>query len=65
MPTAEAYFKSFVDEADCPQPHRSIRCKGNNEVMSLILLPMNIVKSDVFNYVNEEVKKIAIGKPYQ
>lgn len=62
MSAAEACFKSFVDEAGCPQPHRSIRRKNDNEVVPLILLPMNTVKFDVFNYVNEEVKRICNGE---
>ena len=44
MSAAEACFKSFVDEASCPQPHRSIRRKSDNEVLPLVLLPMNTVK---------------------
>jgi len=62
MYAAEACFKSFIDEAGCPQPHRSIRRKIDNEVVPLILLPMNTVKFDVFNYVNEEVKRICNGE---
>lgn len=62
MSAAEACFKCFVDEAGCFQPHRSIRRKSDNEVLPLILLPMNTVKSDVFNYVNEEVKRICNGE---
>jgi hypothetical protein len=62
MSAAEACFKSFVDEAGCPQPHRSICRKNDNEVVPLILLPMNTVKFDVFNYVNEEVKRICNGE---
>ena len=58
MSAAEACFKSFVDKVGCPQPHRSIRRKSDNEV----LLPMNTVKCDVFNYVNEEVKRICNGE---
>ena len=49
MSAAEACFKSFVDEAGCSQPHRSIRRKSDNEVLSFVLLPMNTVKCDVFN----------------
>ena len=62
MSAAEACFKSFVDEVGCPQPHRSICRKDDNAVVPLILLPMNTVKFDVFNYVNEEVKKICNGE---
>lgn len=62
MSTAEACFKSFVDEAGCPQLHYSIRRKNDNEVVPLILLPMNTVKFDVFNYLNEEVKRICNGE---
>ena len=53
MSAADASFKVFVDEAGCPQPHRSIRRKSDNEVVPLILLPMNTMKFDIFNYVNE------------
>lgn len=62
MSAAEASFKSFVDEAGCPQPHRSILRKDDNEVVPLILLPMNTQKSDIFNYVNEEVKRVCNGE---
>lgn len=62
MSAADASFKIFVDEAGCPQPHRSLRRKSDNEVVPLILLPMNTVKFDVFNYVNEEVKRMCDGE---
>ena len=62
MSAADASFKVFVDEAGCPQPHRSIRRKSDNEVVPLILLPMNTMKFDIFNYVNEEVKRMCNGE---
>jgi hypothetical protein len=34
----------------------------DNSVVSLVLLPMNTTKVDVFHVVNEEVKKIVEGE---
>jgi hypothetical protein len=54
----EACFAPFVQEAECTQPHRQILQKKENKVVLLVLLPMNTMKIDVFNYMNEEMKKI-------
>ena len=48
----------FVSKASCQQVHQSMCKKLDNVVLSLVLLPMNTTKNDVFCYVNEEVKKL-------
>jgi hypothetical protein len=63
LSAARECFSTFVDEAGCTQPHRQVRRKSDNSVLALVLLPMNTTKVDVFNYVNEEVKRIHDGEP--
>jgi hypothetical protein len=59
---ARECLSAFVNEAGCTQPHRQVRRKSDNAVLPLQLLPMNMTKVDVFNYVNEEVKRIHDGE---
>jgi len=61
MLVACASFEEFVKEGGYTQPHKQIRKKADNSKVSLILLPMNTMKVDVFHYVNEEVKKMVDG----
>jgi hypothetical protein len=62
MLAARESFQEFVGEAGCIQ-HRQIRRKVDKFVVSLVLLPINTTKVDVFHFVNEEVKKMVGGEP--
>ena len=62
MLAAGENFTTFVGDARCTQPHRQVRKKLDNSVVSLILLPMNTTKVDVFYFVNEEVKTLVGGE---
>jgi hypothetical protein len=61
MSAARESFTAFVGDAGYTQPHRQVRKKVDNSVVSLILLPMNTTKEDVFHFVNEEVKTLVGG----
>jgi hypothetical protein len=63
LSAARECFSTFVDEVGCTQPHRQVQRKNDNSILALVLLPMNTTKVDVFNYVNEEVKRIHDGEP--
>jgi hypothetical protein len=62
MSAARESFTTFVGDAGCTQSHRQVRKKVDNFVVSLILLPMNTTKVDVFHFVNEEVKMLVGGE---
>jgi hypothetical protein len=55
---ARECFDAFVQEAGCPQPHRSIRRRLDDSVHTLVLLSMNTTKTDVYEYVNSKVQRI-------
>jgi hypothetical protein len=52
---ARECFDAFVQEASCPQPHRSIRRRLDDTVHTLVLLPMNTTKTNIYEYVNSKV----------
>jgi hypothetical protein len=52
---ARECFDAFVQEASCPQPHCSIRRRFDDTVHTLVLLPMNTTKTDIYEYVNSKV----------
>ena len=58
MVVAKESFEDFVSEADYQQSHLLVHRKLDNAILPLILLPMNIIKNDVFCYMNEEMKKL-------
>jgi hypothetical protein len=51
-------FDAFVQEVGCLQPHCSIRKRLDDTVHTLVLLPMNTTKIDVYEYVNSKVQRI-------
>jgi hypothetical protein len=62
MSVARESFTSFVRNAGCTQPHHQVRRKVDNSIVSLILLPINTTKVDVFHFVNEDVKTLVGGE---
>ena len=49
-------FERFVKEAGCIQPHRQCRRKNDNEMVSLVLLPVNTTRKDVFHTMSTNVE---------
>ncbi len=55
-------FERFVKEAGCAQPHRQCRRRSDNEMMPLVLLPVNTTRKDVFRVVSTNVEKLTSEK---
>jgi hypothetical protein len=52
---ARECFDAFVQKEGCSQPHHSIRWRLDDTLDTLVLLPMNTTKCDVYEYVNSKV----------
>ena len=58
----EIVFEKYVTETGCTQPHRQCRRRSDNQMVPLILLPMNTKRDDVFHTVVADVEKITKSK---
>ena len=53
----ESVFEKYVTEIGCTQPHRQCRRRSDNQMVPLILLPMNTRRKDVFHIVVADVER--------
>ena len=53
---ARAILEQYITGAGCPQPHRDIKRLGDGAFCTLVLLPMNKRRIDVFDMVNEKIR---------
>ena len=58
----ESVFEKYVTETGCTQPHRQCRRRSDNQMVPLILLPMNTRREDVFHTVVADVERITKSK---
>ena len=58
----ESVFEKYVMEIGCTQPHRQCRRRSDNQMVPLILLPMNTRREDVFHIVVADVERITKSK---
>ena len=58
----ESIFEKYVMETRCTQPHRQCRRRSDNQMVPLILLPMNIRREDVFHTIVADVERITKSK---
>ena len=58
----KSVFEKYVTETGCTQPQRQCRRQSDNQMVPLILLPMNTRQEDVFHTVVADVKKITKSK---
>ena len=58
----ESVFEKYVTETGCTQPHRQCRRRSDNQMVPLILLPMNTRREDVFHTVVANVERITKSK---
>ena len=55
-------FERSVKEVGYAQPHRQCRRRSNNEMVPLVLLPVNTTQKDVFRAVSTNVEKLTVKK---
>ena len=58
----ESVFEKYVMETGCTQPHRQCRRRSDNQMVPLILLPMNTRREDVHHMVVADVERITKSK---
>ena len=58
----ESIFEKYVMETGCTQPHRQYQRRSDNQMVPLILLPMNTRREDVFYTVIAVVDRITKSK---
>ena len=58
----ESVFEKYVTETGCTQPHRQCRRRSDNQMVPLILLPMNTRREDVFYTIVADVERITKSK---
>ena len=58
----EIVFEKYVTEKGCTQLHKQCRRRSDNQMVPLILLPMNTKREDVFHRVVADVEKITKSK---
>ena len=58
----ESVFEKDVMETGCTQPHRQCRRRSHNQMVPLILLPMNTRREDVFHTIVADVERITKNK---
>ena len=58
----ESVFEKYVMETGCTQPHRQCRRRSDNQMVPLILLPMNTRREDVYHTVVADVERITKSK---
>ena len=51
----KSVFEKYVKETGCTQPHKQCQRRSNNQMVPLILLPMNTRRDDVFHTVPGDV----------
>ena len=54
----ESVFEKYVQKTGCTQPHRQCRRRSDNQMVPLILLPMNTRRDDVFHIILADVQRI-------
>ena len=60
--TMEIVFEKYVQEIGCTQSHRQCRRRSDNQMVPLILLPMNTRRDDVYHTVLIDVQRITTSK---
>ena len=58
----ESVFEKYVTETGCTQPHRQCRRRSDNQMVPLILLPMNTRRDDMYHTVVADVERITKSK---
>ena len=58
----ESVFEKYVTETRCTQPHRQCQRRSDNQMVPLILLPMNTRQEDVFHTVVANVERFTKNK---
>ena len=54
----ESVFEKYVTKTGCTQLHRQCRQRSNNQMVPLILLPMNTRRVDVFHTIVADIQRI-------
>ena len=62
--TACAILEQYIASAGCPQPHRDIKRLCDGAFCTLVLLPMNTRRIDVFDMVNEKIRMLGPQSKY-
>ena len=57
---ARAVLEQYIADAGCPQPHRAIKRMCDGAFCTLVLLPMNTQRLDVFDMVNEKIRMLGL-----
>ena len=58
----ESVFEKYVTETRCTQPYKQCQRRSDNQMVPLILLPMNTRREDVFHTVVADVQRITKSK---
>ena len=58
---ARALLEQYIAGAGCSQPHRDIKRLCDGAFRTLVLLPMNTCRIDVFDMVNEKIRLLGPG----
>ena len=59
--TARVVLEQYITGAGCPQPHRDIKHLCDGAFRTLVLLPTNTQRIDVFDMVNEKIPLLGPG----
>ena len=62
MQAMENVFQKYVQDSGCSQPHKQCQRQNDKKMITLVLLPMNTRRDDVFHAVIANVKKITMSK---
>ena len=55
---ARVVLEQYIASAGCPQPHRDIKRLCDGAFRTLVLLPINTRRIDVFDMVNEKIRML-------